>query len=61
MDNPYNHDKDVRGLKIGVGNERIESIEYNGRIKPSKFVEAVRIINIEVQNCRIYNEKMLWA
>jgi hypothetical protein len=59
MDNPYNHDKDVRGLKIRVGNERIESIEYSGRIKPSKLVEATRIINMEVQNCRIYNEKML--
>ena len=51
----------VRGLNVSVGNEEIESNGNTERFEPIELVETMRILNMEVHNCRETNEILIRA
>ena len=58
---PYNHEEDVRGQYISVGNVEIETNGHREDINTQEFVESMRILNIELQGYKENNERLLSA
>jgi hypothetical protein len=44
----YNHEKEVRGLHINLGNADTESNGHRGRVNPIALVETMRSLHKEV-------------
>ena len=54
---PYNHEDDVRGQDISVGNAEIKTNGHREDINPQEFLETMRSKRMEVQSYREDNQK----
>ena len=59
VQDPYNHEEDVMGENIHVGNAETESNERRFQDTPSYFVASIRILRVEMQSYRVDNERLV--
>ena len=58
---PYEHEEDVMGENIHVGNVEIESNGRRFQDTPPDFAAIMRSLRVDLQICREDNERMLKA
>ena len=59
--NPYEHEEDVMGENVRVGNAETESNGRRFQDTPLDFVATMRILRLEMQSHREDNEKLVKA
>jgi hypothetical protein len=44
----YNHEREAKGQNISVGNDETKSNGHRSRVEPTKLVETMRSLRMEV-------------
>jgi hypothetical protein len=57
----YNHEDEIKGLHISMGNVETESNGHRSKVEPMELVETMRSLQKEVQSYREDNERLIRA
>jgi predicted RNase H-like nuclease (RuvC/YqgF family) len=57
----FSHEKEAKGQNISVGDEETKSNGHRSRVEPTKLVQSMRCLRMEVQSYRADNEKIMRA
>jgi hypothetical protein len=55
----HNHEQEVRGLNINLGNEETQSNGYRSRVEPIELVKAMKSLRMEAKRYRDNNERIV--
>jgi hypothetical protein len=59
--NPYNHEEEVKGQNISMDNEETKFNGNRERMEPLELVWTIRSSRMEVQSCKVDNDKIIKA